>query len=190
MRRLRHQIAANISSRPRASRYNVGMDESAIPYRPEFKAAIGRGLRLRCPRCGDGRLYTTFFRMNRECPLCGLGFYRESGYYVGAMMINYGITAFLVLDRVFAFSIDAGNVARVSGIENRDVDVCGDSWFHCCWCGRRAGFGWHSIIGLSRGCRRWIRRRDETAMARHVRRSTAESPLKSYISCMFPQANK
>jgi uncharacterized protein (DUF983 family) len=75
----------------------LSMDESAIPYRPEFKAAIGRGLRLRCPRCGDGRLYTTFFRMNRECPVCGLGFYRESGYYVGAMMINYGITAFLVL---------------------------------------------------------------------------------------------
>jgi uncharacterized protein (DUF983 family) len=74
-----------------------GMDESAIPYRPEFKAAIGRGLRLRCPRCSEGRLYTTFFRMNRTCSVCGLGFYRESGYYVGAMMINYGITAFLVL---------------------------------------------------------------------------------------------
>ncbi len=74
-----------------------GMDESAIPYRPLFKAAIGRGLRLRCPRCGDGRLYTTFFRMNRTCSVCGLSFYRESGYYVGAMMINYGITAFLVL---------------------------------------------------------------------------------------------
>jgi uncharacterized protein (DUF983 family) len=75
----------------------VDMDESAIPYRPKFNAAIGRGLRLRCPRCGEGKLYTTFFRMNRECPVCGLSFYRESGYYVGAMMINYGITAFIVL---------------------------------------------------------------------------------------------
>jgi uncharacterized protein (DUF983 family) len=73
------------------------MDESAIPYRPEFKAAIGRGLRLRCPRCAEGGLYTTFFRMNRACSVCGLSFYREPGYYVGAMMINYGITAFLVL---------------------------------------------------------------------------------------------
>ena len=35
--------------------------------------------------------------MNRECAVCGLGYYRESGYYVGAMMINYGITAFVVL---------------------------------------------------------------------------------------------
>ena len=73
------------------------MKESEIPYRPAFRAAIGRGLRLRCPRCGDGRLYRKTYRMNRACPVCGLGYYRESGYYVGAMMINYGITAFLVL---------------------------------------------------------------------------------------------
>jgi len=73
------------------------MSERLIPYRPAFQAAIGRGLRLRCPRCGDGRLYRTFFRMNRTCPLCALAYYRESGYYVGAMMINYGITAFLVV---------------------------------------------------------------------------------------------
>jgi len=75
----------------------LGMKESEIPYRPAFSAAIGRGLRLRCPRCGDGRLYSKPYRMNRSCPVCGLGYYRESGYYVGAMMINYGITAFLVL---------------------------------------------------------------------------------------------
>jgi uncharacterized protein (DUF983 family) len=73
------------------------MKESEIPYRPAFRAAIGRGLRLQCPRCGDGRLYRRLYRMNRACPVCGLGYYRESGYYVGAMMINYGITAFLIL---------------------------------------------------------------------------------------------
>ncbi len=65
---------------------------------PEFKTAIGRGLHLRCPRCAEGQLYKTFFRMNRECPVCGLAYYRESGYYVGAMMINNGITAFFVLN--------------------------------------------------------------------------------------------
>jgi len=29
--------------------------------------------------------------------------------------------------RVSAFAIDAGNLVSLSGIENRDVDVCGDS---------------------------------------------------------------
>ena len=75
----------------------MGMPETEIPYRPAFRAAIGRGLRLQCPRCGGGRLYRKLYRMNRACPVCGLGYYRESGYYVGAMMINYGITALIVL---------------------------------------------------------------------------------------------
>jgi hypothetical protein len=35
--------------------------------------------------------------MNRACPACGLSFFRESGYYVGAMILNYGVTSFLVI---------------------------------------------------------------------------------------------
>jgi hypothetical protein len=35
--------------------------------------------------------------MHHDCPVCRLGFFRESGYYVGAMIINYGATAFIML---------------------------------------------------------------------------------------------
>ena len=35
--------------------------------------------------------------MRRECPQCGLTYFRESGYYLGAMMINYALTAVVVL---------------------------------------------------------------------------------------------
>jgi uncharacterized protein (DUF983 family) len=35
--------------------------------------------------------------MRRECSICGLDYFREPGYYVGAMIINYGITVALVL---------------------------------------------------------------------------------------------
>ena len=35
--------------------------------------------------------------MRRECPQCGLAYFRESGYYLGAMMINYALTAVMVL---------------------------------------------------------------------------------------------
>lgn len=34
--------------------------------------------------------------MFRECPRCGLAYFRESGYYVGAMIINYALTAVVV----------------------------------------------------------------------------------------------
>ena len=62
-----------------------------------FWRTVGRGLRLRCPACGEGRLFKGFFRMELACLSCGLDFRRESGYYVGAMYINYGLTAVIML---------------------------------------------------------------------------------------------
>jgi uncharacterized protein (DUF983 family) len=65
--------------------------------RPPFGEALKRGLRLRCPCCGRGPLYRRVLRMYHDCPLCGLRYYREPGYYVGAMIVNYGVTAFFMI---------------------------------------------------------------------------------------------
>jgi uncharacterized protein (DUF983 family) len=62
-----------------------------------FWRTIGRGLRLRCPVCGQGRLFRGWFTMEDRCPSCGLDLRREQGYYVGAMYINYGITATVII---------------------------------------------------------------------------------------------
>lgn len=35
--------------------------------------------------------------MRRECAVCGLSYFRESGYYIGAMILNYGVTTALVV---------------------------------------------------------------------------------------------
>lgn len=64
--------------------------------RPPLGQALQRSLRLRCPNCGHGALFARWFRMLRGCPRCRLSYFRESGYYVGAMIINYGVTAVLV----------------------------------------------------------------------------------------------
>ena len=53
---------------------------------------LGYGLRLRCPRCGAGRLFAKPFRMHDNCAHCGLKFEREQGYFVGAIYINYSAT--------------------------------------------------------------------------------------------------
>jgi uncharacterized protein (DUF983 family) len=48
-------------------------------------------LRLRCPRCAEGRLFEGAFRMHAACPSCGLRFEREPGYFVGAMYFSYAL---------------------------------------------------------------------------------------------------
>ncbi|MEN3316067.1 MAG: hypothetical protein V7605_2301 [Acidimicrobiaceae bacterium] len=58
---------------------------------------IGRGLTKRCPLCGSGGLYTGWFRMRDRCPGCGYRFEREEGFFLGAYVINLGVTEGLVL---------------------------------------------------------------------------------------------
>jgi uncharacterized protein (DUF983 family) len=48
-----------------------------------------RGLRKRCPRCAERRIFASWFRLQRRCPRCALVFERESGGFLGAMTVNY-----------------------------------------------------------------------------------------------------
>jgi uncharacterized protein (DUF983 family) len=50
---------------------------------------FARALRLRCPNCGQGRLFTSWLRMRERCPVCGLKTERgDEGYQVGSYMFN------------------------------------------------------------------------------------------------------
>lgn len=53
---------------------------------------LGRGLRLRCPRCGEAPLFTGWFTMPPRCGFCGMTFERAQGYFVGAIYVNYAVT--------------------------------------------------------------------------------------------------
>ena len=61
-----------------------------------------KGLRLRCPRCGEGQMFSSMFKMRSECGICHFRFEREAGYFVGAMYINYGATVFIAFASYFA----------------------------------------------------------------------------------------
>ena len=73
---------------------------------------LDHGLRLRCPRCGQGSLYGKPFKMNEHCANCALKFEREQGYFVGAIYINYAATiaiavpGFFLLDAFTDISIN------------------------------------------------------------------------------------
>jgi uncharacterized protein (DUF983 family) len=45
----------------------------------------------RCPRCLQGQVFATLFRMHAQCPRGGLVFEREPGYFTGAMYLSYGV---------------------------------------------------------------------------------------------------
>lgn len=55
--------------------------------------AVGRRIRAillqRCPRCLEGKVFRGRFEMNDPCPVCGLTFEREPGYFFGAMYVSY-----------------------------------------------------------------------------------------------------
>ena len=72
------------------------MQEARV--RPPLRPAVANALRFRCPCCRTGPVFRGWVnRMFRRCPHCGLSYFRESGYYLGGMILTYILTAFALL---------------------------------------------------------------------------------------------
>ena len=62
------------------------------------RASAAEGIwRQLCPRCRVGRIFRgPVYRgplvMWDSCPVCGLQFEREQGYFLGAMYVSYGLS--------------------------------------------------------------------------------------------------
>jgi uncharacterized protein (DUF983 family) len=55
-----------------------------------------------CPRCRQGSIfrcsvYRGWLAMCERCPVCGLRFEREQGYFLGAMYVSYALSILPVL---------------------------------------------------------------------------------------------
>lgn len=79
---------------------------------PALAVHIGRGLRLRCPRCGRGAVFDGWFAMNDRCPACGRKFNRAPGYFLGSIFFNYGVTAVLMIVGYFSMFFTRGRVGQ------------------------------------------------------------------------------
>lgn len=64
----------------------------------KFSTLLSRGLRRRCPNCGGGRIFETWFKLKERCPTCSYPFEREEGYWVSAIIVNVGViqTLFII----------------------------------------------------------------------------------------------
>jgi uncharacterized protein (DUF983 family) len=61
-------------------------------------ATIRRGLRRRCPRCGEGQLFQGWNRLRESCPVCGLRYEERSGdTWFFMYMTTAGLTGVLVV---------------------------------------------------------------------------------------------
>lgn len=58
---------------------------------PVFRT-LQRGLRLRCPACGERGLFRAYLKLNQSCPMCGADFSRSEtadvAPYVTVMLIG------------------------------------------------------------------------------------------------------
>lgn len=77
---------------------------------------LGRSLRLRCPRCGEGTFLEHGFNTRRDCKVCRLRFEREEGYWTGAIYVNLITTQFLIVGGLFVmmFGTDLGLWTQIS----------------------------------------------------------------------------
>lgn len=66
---------------------------------------IGSVLRARCPACHRGRVNRGLFSLNPRCTECGYDFYPENGFYLGAMVVSYLMTAALTIPPVIALKL-------------------------------------------------------------------------------------
>jgi uncharacterized protein (DUF983 family) len=67
---------------------------------PTNDLPIGRGLRGRCPRCGEGRLFQGFLSLRTACEKCGLNYSfadAGDGPAVFVILIGGGIVVFAAL---------------------------------------------------------------------------------------------
>jgi uncharacterized protein (DUF983 family) len=48
--------------------------ESGIGEKRNVWTAVKRGFRGRCPRCGEGRLFRAFLKVDNDCSVCGLDY--------------------------------------------------------------------------------------------------------------------
>lgn len=80
--------------------------------RLELETSLARGLRLQCPRCGEGKLFAGWFRMHARCAGCGFKFERAPGYFLGSAYINYGVTAAILTAAYLSLHFGAGYTNR------------------------------------------------------------------------------
>ena len=84
------------------------------PTRPRILDVLKRGLRRRCPRCGEGNLFRRGITTYERCSECNLKFQRDYGDTLAFMIITDRVPLFLGIVAVyFGFQSLSPSVAMI-----------------------------------------------------------------------------
>src|SRR4051812_5993073 len=92
-----------------------------IEETPSKLKRVGRMLRLKCPKCGQTKVfYRAKFpgarpKIKETCEHCGYRFGRHEGYFRGAVYLSYGMT---IVEGILAFLLAK---VFIFGLSNRDL---------------------------------------------------------------------
>lgn len=62
-------------------------------------------LAARCPSCHKGKITTGFFTIRPKCPECNYNFHPEPGFYLGAMVVGFLLTAIVTVPPLIALKV-------------------------------------------------------------------------------------
>ncbi len=76
---------------------------------------VRRALARRCPACGRGAIFRSYFKMNRACPSCHVIFWQDPGEGLGAMYLDYAVAVvvFIVGWLILAFGTRLSDLAQI-----------------------------------------------------------------------------
>jgi uncharacterized protein (DUF983 family) len=82
----------------------------------DWSLMLRRGLIRRCPRCGGGKLFRSWWSMRDRCPTCGVRFIREEGYFTGVYLVNFGVVLAVLFVLVMGVALWLGTHPDASAV--------------------------------------------------------------------------
>lgn len=94
---------------------NISPSDASRPD-ADWALMLRRGLIRRCPRCGGGRLFRTWWSIKERCPRCGVRFVREEGYFTGVYLVNFGFVLAVLFVMMMGVALWLGSNPGTSAV--------------------------------------------------------------------------
>ena len=73
-----------------------------------FKRLLPAVFGLRCPNCGEGKLFKSALTLKETCDVCQVRFERDPGAYLISLTLNYFITSLVLIVAALVLVLNYG----------------------------------------------------------------------------------